>query len=215
MRKGIMKIIEKGILPFQEKDFFLPIRDKEDYVRLILNSLQYILIGNDIEEVKLDDCNSKMKIVIDRMSRLFFYQEGKYFSVSFPFTLLLDGDNNIIEVSTFTGTIIESESVSMASSILKDGVFQLNQSLVDYYIESTNVESIGIDLLEIIFHSEPAYLRYDHDPDRVNAKLHPLNHLDINYSSYGTYKLGLNNLINENYFEKVVDTKTNCSYLDD
>ena len=72
MRKGIMKIIEKGILPFQEKDFFLPIRDKEDYVRLILNSLQYILIGNDIEEVKLDDCNSKMKIVIDRMSRLFF-----------------------------------------------------------------------------------------------------------------------------------------------
>ncbi|MCF7567695.1 hypothetical protein L3X37_04860 [Sabulilitoribacter arenilitoris] len=210
-----MKIIEKGILPFQEKDFFFPIRDKEDYVRLILNSLQYILIGNDIEEVNLDDCNSKMKIVVDRMSRLFFYQEGKYFSVSFPFTLLLDDYNNIIEVSTFTGTIIESESVSMASSILKDGLFQLNQSLVDYYIESTNIESSGIDLLEIILHSEPAYLRYDHDPVREDAKLHPLHHLDINYSSYGTYKLGLNKLIIENYFESVVNINTDCSYLEE
>lgn len=210
-----MKVITQGILPFQEKDFFFPIRDKEDYVKLVLNSLKYILIANDIEEVNLDECNSKMKVLVDRMSRLFFYQEGKYFSVSFPFTMLLDNDNNIVEISTFTGIIIDNQCVSSASSILNDGLFQFNQSLVDYYIESTNVESIGIDLLEIIFHSEPAYIRYDHDPDREDGKLHPLHHLDINYSSYGTYKLGLDKLIIEKYFEDVVNINTDCSFLED
>lgn len=106
--------------------------------------------------------------------------------MSFPFTMLLYDDNNIIEISNFTGVIIDSQCVSLASSMLKDGLFQLNQSLVDYYIESNNVKSIGIDLPEIIFHSEPVYIRYDHDPDREDAKRHPLHHLDINYSSYGT-----------------------------
>ena len=210
-----MKVITQGILPFQEKDFFFPIRDKEDYVKLILNSLKYILIANDIEEVNLNNCNSKMKVLVDRMSRLFFFQEGKYFSISFPFTMILDDEDNIVEISTFTGTIIDSQCVSLANSILKDGLFQLNQSLVDYFIESTSVESIGIDLLEIIFHSEPAYIRYDYDPERENAKLHPLNHLDINYSSYGTYKLGLGGIINERYFENLADINTDCSFLDD
>ncbi|MFC4636079.1 hypothetical protein ACFO3O_19370 [Dokdonia ponticola] len=210
-----MKEITIGILPFQEKDFFFPIRDKVDYVKLILNSTQYLLLSNDIEEVDLKECNSKLKVVIDRMSRLFFYQKGKYFSISFPFILRLDDDDKILEITTFTGTIIDSQSVSMASAVLKDGIFQLSQSLIDYYLEASKVESYGIDLLETIFHSEPAYLRYDYDPEREDGRQHPLNHLDVNYSSYGTYKLGLNNEIIENYFENVVNINTDCSFLDD
>ena len=98
-------------------------------------------------------------------------------------------------------------------SILDDEQFILNPSLTDFYIESNIIDTNGILILEEIFLSEPAYIRYDHDSDNENGKLHPLNHLDVNYSAYGTFKLGLENLMVENYFEDVLNIKTDCSYL--
>lgn len=210
-----MKVIMKGILPFQEKNFFFPIREKADYVRLILNTIQYLLIEKELEDLDLDECQSQLRVVVDKMSRVFLYRNGKYFSVSFPFIILLDSNNDIEEITTYEGIKIDSQNVSFANSILNDGSFQLNQSLVDFYLESTAFESTGLDLLEKIFHSEPAYIRYDHDPQREDGKLHPLDHLDVNYSSYGTYKIGLNNIITEDYFENLINLNTDCSFLED
>lgn len=77
------------------------------------------------------------------------------------------------------------------------------------------MESLGLSLLEEILRFEPSYIRYDNDPYNENGKLHPLHHLDINYSTYGTFKIGFNNSISSNYFENFQNTNTDCSYIAD
>ncbi|MBW2937413.1 hypothetical protein KXJ69_04810 [Aureisphaera sp. CAU 1614] len=148
------------------------------------------------------------------MSRLFFYRQDKFFSVAFPFSVITE-DDEIVEISSFSGISIDSKALSSVLSILEDSSFKLNPSVTDYYIESNTVENIGISLLEEIFQSEPSYVRYDYDPKYVNGRLHPLHHLDINYSSYGTYKLGLNNSIAIDYFDNILNLNTDCTYLED
>jgi hypothetical protein len=204
-----MKIIERDIFPFKEDEFFYAIRDKIDYARLIIYTTRYLLLNMETTGI---ECNSQLKLCIDKMSRLFFYKEKKYFSVSFPFSVQIDGDE-IIDISTFSGKAINSKSLSSVISILDDSAFRINPSLTDYYIESDTAESIGIAILEEIFQSEPAYIRYDNDPANEKGKLHPLNHLDINFSSYGTYKIGLENEIQTIFFDNILDIRTECSFL--
>lgn len=204
-----MKLIEREIFTFKENEFFYPLRDKIDYARLIIYATRYLLLNIETNGA---ECNSQLKLCIDKMSRLFFYKEKKYFSVSFPFSVQIDG-NEITDINTFSGKSINSQSLSSVISILEDSSFKLNPSLTDYYIESDTAESIGIAILEEIFQSEPSYIRYDNDPTNENGKIHPLNHLDINYSSYGTYKIGLENEIKTIYFDNVLNIRTDCSFL--
>ena len=60
---------------------------------------------------------------------------------------------------------------------------------------------------------ELGYIRYDYDPEHENKKLHPLYHVDINYSSKGTYKLGINRKMDVDEFIDMLDTKTDCKYV--
>ena len=60
---------------------------------------------------------------------------------------------------------------------------------------------------------ELGYIRYDYDPDHENGTMHPLHHLDVNYSSQGTYKLGMNRKIQTDEFVDMLDVKTACRYI--
>lgn len=204
-----MKIVERDIFPFQEKDFFTPIRDKIEYARVVVLGARQLLLNSEIEGF---DTNSKMKLIVDKMSRLFFYMDKKYFSISFPFTAIIN-ESEVIELTSYSGKNIDHKSISAVISILDNPDFKLNPSLIDFYIEPNSIELSGVFLLEEIFLFEPSYIRYDLDPDRVNGKLHPLNHLDINYSQYSTFKLGLNETITESYFENLQNIKTECSFV--
>jgi len=206
-----VKIVEREIFPFQEKDFFTPIRDKIEYARVIVLGARQLLLNLETEGY---DTNSKMKLVVDKMSRLFFYMDKKYFSISFPFTAIIN-ESEVIELTSYSGKSIDNKSISAVISILDSPDFKLNPSLIDYYIEPNSIESSGVFLLEEIFLFEPSYIRYDLDPNHVNGKFHPINHLDINYSQYSTFKLGLNETITERYFENLQNTKTECSFITD
>lgn len=205
-----MKIIERIILPFQEEDFFIPIRDKVTYIRILLNSINLLLL-NDLE-IEANDSPSKLKLSIDKMSRLFFYKESKYYSISFPFTIICEG-NNIIEISTYSGKTVDFVNISAMLSIINSEYYKNNPSIVDYSIEPFDIEMAGIYLLEEFMHFEPSYIRFDIDPDNENGKLHPLHHLDLNFSQYGTFKLGLSNSITTDYFENIQNTKTDCVFI--
>ncbi len=204
-----MKLIERYIFPFKENEFFNPIRDKIDYAKLIVYATRYLLLNIEMEEV---ECDSKIKLCIDKMSRLFFYKQKKYFSVAFPFSVQID-ENEITDISTLSGKPIDNQSLSSAISILEDSKFNLNPSLTDYYIESDSSDFLGISILEEIFQAEPSYIRYDYDPSHTNGNVHPLNHLDINFSSYGTYKIGLDNEITKEYFDNILNIRTDCKFF--
>lgn len=205
-----MKIVEKIIPKFQEDLFFSAIRDKKDFAKLLAVSARNLLI--DFEEIGAVVSECKMKLVVDKMSRLFYFKEDKYFSVSFPFTVLID-KGHVIDIKTLSGKKVDNKSISAIISILEEEQFQLNPSLLDLYIASSELSSLGVELLEEIFQSEPCYIRYDNDPKNEKGALHPLNHLDINYSAYGSYKIGLSKVIPLANFEDVLNINTDCSFL--
>ena len=60
---------------------------------------------------------------------------------------------------------------------------------------------------------ELGYIRYDYDEEHENGDLHPLCHFDINYSTKGTYKLGLRGRIEKKEFIDLLDSKTKCYYV--
>lgn len=207
-----MKIIERNILPFQEDDFFIPVRDKITYIRILLNSINMLLLNNlDVDTTK---STSKFKLCIDKMSRLFFYKESKYFSIAFPLTVICE-DDNIIEITTYSGKTIDFINISAVLSILNNKYYKNNPSILDYSIEPFDIEMAGIYLLEEFMHFEPSYIRFDIDPDNENGKLHPLHHLDLNFSQYGTFKLGLSKNITTDYFENIQNIKTDCVFIID
>lgn len=206
-----MKQITKQIPPFQEKDFFLPVRDKIDYTKLILYSTRLLLIDYTMPSSILQ-CS--MQLIVDKMSRLFFNKENKFFSVSYPFNIFIDG-GIIKDISTYSGTIVDNEILSYAISIINNENFQLNPSPIAFWEECDEYEMKGLNLLEEIFLFEPSYIRYDKDETNQNGKLHPLHHLDINYSAYGTYKLGLKKDMVELSFQNILNITTDCKFLYD
>lgn len=206
-----MKVIEKDILLFQERDFSVPIRDKTDYAKIIVVAAKIFLIDYLPDVSK---CNSKIRLVIDKMSRLFFYKNEKFYSISFPFNVETE-ENVVKKITSYSGRKLDNQSISALISILDNPEFQLNPSPIDFYSQSNDIDEDSFSLLEEIFRFEPAYIRYDNDLDNENGKKHPQHHLDFNYSSYGTFKFGLKIVPDENYFQNLMDINTDCSFLDD
>lgn len=206
-----MKIIKRSIFPFQEKEFFSPIRDKIKYAKIIALSARQLLYNADAKDSTV---NANMKLLVDKMSRLFFYKNQKYFSISFPFTILTK-DNDVLEIATYSGKKLDNKSISAIISILDSEQFKLNPSLIDFFIEPGSIESSGLFILEEIFQFEPSYIRYDFAPENENGKLHPTNHIDINFSQYSTFKLGLLKSISQAYFENLQNTNTDCLFISD
>ena len=206
-----MKVLTKDILPFQEDEFFSPIRSKVDYAKILMSASRNLLLEYELGALV---ATSKMKLVIDRMSRLFFFGEAKYFSISFPFSVQIN-DNKITSIASYSGKEVDFRSISSVVSILENEQFLINTSPIDFYVESSQIESIGLLLLEEIFQFEPGYVRYDNDPENANGKLHPEFHIDVNYSNYGTYKLGLSKNISIEYLENLINLNTDCSFITD
>lgn len=203
-----MKQIELPIAEFDEDYLFEPLRDPIDYARVILHSTRILLMNlHDVGE-----SHHRLKLVIDKMSRLFFYKEEKYFSVSMPFTFDFV-ENEIVQIYTKTGLEVDSRVISDAISVIENKQFQLYPICSHFLFEGEYNSEDGVKVLEEILAFEPGYLRYDHDPNHVNGNFHPLHHLDFNFSSPGTYKVGLDSNISNSDFESLVNIKTECSFL--
>lgn len=69
-------------------------------------------------------------------------------------------------------------------------------------------------LLNYMFFQEDGYLRFDYDEENSDGHLHPLNHIDINYSNTSTFKLGLKSRMDFHTFWDVLRSDTNCFYLE-
>jgi len=204
-----MKVITKDIDDFWEPNIFMPIRDKIDYARVILFSARFLLLNINSTT---PNCSCKLRVIIDKMSRLFFYKNDKYYSISFPFSITIENEQ-IIQLRTQSGMNVDFANLSSAISIIEHDAFKLNPSAIEFWLEGDAHYEIGLLLIEQIFQTEPAYIRYDIDEKNQNGRIHPLIHLDVNYSSYGTYKLGLEKNIDDSIFESIMNINTNCSYL--
>lgn len=215
-----MKIILRKIESYENKKFSQTLKQHKDYTRVLLEITRKILSNDDSIDIKDTSLSSQayLKLAIDKQSRIFIYLSiDKFYSLEYPCQVEVDKfTQQVNSVYTTSGINCTLELISNAISILDDVKCD---SIIDVY-ESRDEEDTFLNieaykLLEYFWAHEPCYLRYDYDPKSCNGALHPLNHLDINISLKGSYKLGLKSKLSPSEFENIVNKNTDCYYLFD
>lgn len=189
-----------------------PLRTKKDIIQLLLRTLSMMLA-----RISPGMKQEVIYVHIDKMNRIFYSLQSKIFSVQFPFSIDIMDDENIRIYDVETGLDIDFTMVSALTSVLCGEYEEIEDMFCVIDDEASEKNISAKDLWHIVrrlLAYEVGYLRYDFDEEHVNGKLHPLNHLDINYEDQSTYKLGLENKIDYAILKNLVDTKTDCNFLD-
>lgn len=212
-----MKQILRKIDPYENINFSKTIRGRLEYASVMLVIMRKILDNSSAFDLGKNYRSDipYLKLFIDKQSRVFVYlSPDKFYSMSFPCSVSIDmTSNNVNSIYTLSGIECSNKTISEAITVLND----INTtSIVDVY-ESRDPDSpnniLAYKLIEFLWSEEPCYIRYDFDIVNNNGKKHPLNHLDINFTSRGTYKLGLDNRIIPIVFEDIIDSQSDCYYL--
>lgn len=193
-----------------------PIRTREEAILLLLYTIRMF----DIEQFLTEERSEKVKILIDKMNRIFYLLEGKMFSMQFPFCVDENNQKDMIIYHNSTGTVINS----MVLSFLIEAFEEMNQKTVDFEDifemimepEVNNSEFTTREMWLLILHLlkyDLGYIRYDIDPEHENGRMHPLNHLDICLDTLATYKIGLDKKIEFNDFKNIMDITSECWYI--
>lgn len=205
---------------YENKKFSQTLKQHKDYTRVLLEITRKLLSNYDSLDVdeKSIFLQPYLKLIIDKQSRVFIYiSADKFYSLAYPCQVEIDQiTKHVNSIYTTSGINCTFELISNAISILDD--VQYN-SIIDVY-ESRDEENASMNieaykLVEYFWAHEPCYLRYDYDPKSDNGKLHPLNHLDVNISLKGSYKLGLGAKLTPYVFEDIINKNTDCYYLFD
>lgn len=211
-----MKRIERKLGEFYCEKIQKPIRSKQDIILLLLESLKLV---NSTEESS--NTKGKMVIYIDKMSRIFYETDAKIFSLHFPFAIEEKKGHSFKIYDSLTDIEITDQMISLLISVFqKNGKLEESlETVMDFIIESAeDYEYKEIDniwrVLFKLWYMEDGYIRYDYDPVHENGRIHPLYHLDVNYSSNLTYKIGLKDALNMDAFQNLLDIKTGSAYLE-
>ena len=191
------------------------IRKKEDIIILLLETMKMFLLGDIIT-----DENRQGLVVIkkDKMSRVFYEIKGKCFSYQFPFNIEVNDKDEFKFYENSLGVELDNQLISILIDIFNRDIIEQNCLDEIYYELGCAEEILEIDsiwiLVKKLISFESGYLRFDHDPERQHGHIHPLNHFDVYFSSGSTFKIGLNKLITLEDFFDILDSNTECHYLD-
>ena len=201
-----------------------PLRTKRELILLVLNTIRVIDACVEGEESK-----GKIVLKVDHMNRLFYEVENKIFSVQFPFSIEIKEDDTFRIYDNQAGVDIDNKIISLLIGMFEKydlkiitfedfftELYQVADESKDLEAEdeSKNIEAEVLwKLIKRMTLFDVGYLRYDYDKEHQNGKLHPLNHLDINYESSCTYKIGLKKKIELDQLMDVVDIVSECSFL--
>lgn len=213
-----MELIFNITEPQHKKRLTGKVHTAKDYVELKL-SLMEILVsfwnGNpDNPRIPY------VKIVQNgEMQRAFIVCQDKISSFGFEYHIKSNNrdfnvqPNNIIEFN-YGGSAINARAISEAKTICQ--IYGAREENTYCYtvldIDETTSDEAFI-LFESLFMSEAGYIRFDHDIKNVDPILHPMDHLDVNYSKFVHYKLGLPNRIQITEFLDILNIKTRCRVL--
>lgn len=210
-----MKNIVIEIKDYELNDFKSHKDEIKDYVYLVLLISSKIINGS---YMKVDDVKKIhtpfLLIDVCKHSRAFvFISYNKYYTISYPLNIKIL-DNTPKLYSTEKGIEINNQLVSECIGIVKS--LRDGGNFLDVWMENDEpYTQSSIDILELIFHTEPSYLRYDYD--KIGAKgrqeKHPEHHLDVNMSRRGKYKLGLYEHLSQVDFINLVKDDTDCLFL--
>lgn len=205
-----MKKYEFSIYKTQEDFFFTPIRGHNSYVLLLAEVLNLISVGDSLP---IEKSRAKLVIEVEKMSRVHLISDKKYFSVNFPFSII---ESDRLEIYSPSVGLINDVTISFIRSVFRDSGYLENDCIADFagnILDHDFFSNSWWPLIKELLSLESGYIRYDHDPERANGRLHPLHHLDIFSGSKSTFKLGLNGYISESEFSDMLNLKTDCRFI--
>ncbi len=200
------------------------IRHRLDLINIIISACEMINSNQFIALKSIDELKDDYPfILIESTSRLYLFEKNKFFSVSFPFQI-----NTEKSQVSFLSIPITLGILSIITSVLNDfderqSIVELTENILDneeYKALLKDEQQTVEELIVCLLSYETGYVRYDYDPENYNKykslgkpDLHPLNHLDINYTSNATYKLGIKSSIDIKRFLDCLDLNTNCWFV--
>lgn len=208
--------MKQFVLPidkYQAESFLGAIRSKKDVIILWMNAIKAFIANQPASD---DDQAASLAIVIRSMSRLFCELNSgeKIFSVSFPFNTKME--NSEIIFQSREGIQIDSRVSSQILSLI-EGSDILDckdfSQFIDPIFDATEMDNTLWTLIRELMLTEDAYLRYDKDSSRINGHLHPEHHIDLYYSSSGSFKIGLDEKIDRPTLVSILSIETDCHYL--
>lgn len=197
-----------------------PIRTKKHVIMLMLEAIPLLTNADVLERPS----NNYIILRVDKMKRLFFVIENKIFSFNFPFNVEVQEEkNNPIIYDSITDLELNALNLTVLKSAFEEtfygnenqGILDLDSELmqvIDSFDTKPNKDQVW-QILKTLQMFESSYLRYDYDEVRENGKLHPLNHIDINYTSDGTFKIGINDTLDCNTFIDILDVNTDSYFI--
>lgn len=206
-------------------DKFFPhyrIKTKPHLIEILMEAARFVLIQNDSELQTPDDkAVGKIVIYIDKMSRLFFFTNNKYYSIALPFYII--EEENKIRISFKNQVDVTPLLISKVISVINCDEFKEQCSLgfITPICEGEEEcdENFWVFLRELLL-MDDGYIRYDFDQKNYDEAVengeehkHPLNHYDLFYSNNATFKIGLSDKITNDNFINLLNTKTECEYL--
>lgn len=166
---------------------------------------------------KIDGKEADLVIFVDKMSRLFWGVGDKIHSIQYPF-LLKEKEGFLI--SLFQGKVIDSQTIAILSTIIRDknNIVKSIENMLDAFMDTMNEFEIldnnyaqfCWELLLYLLSFETGYLRYDHDENRADPILHPVDHIDLFYSSNSTFKIGLQDRIDVDDLKSILNINEKC-----
>lgn len=153
----------------------------------------------------------RIVLKIDKMSRLFFFSENRYLSISVPLTVMVSSDN--IPVFQYGDKEVDAEIISWLLMIAKNNDDVLSDDdYITFEMECDERNFDFISLRRLIDDADYGYIRYDVDPAgfknaRNNGKphLHPLFHCDVHLSNSATFKIGCMKSVSPAQFIDLLD----------
>lgn len=199
------------------------IKSKMQLLSILLESLRYMMYKSNSPLTR--PCG-KIIIYIDKMSRIFFFSDKKYYSISLAMTVIENQSKCESEPKyefELNGIRLTSQLISSLIELLNSGIERVLSSidfadLIDG--EERKFENEVWATFRDLILFEEGYIRYDRDINayseavkRGHGDLHPENHLDICLRSGSQFKLGLNKELSENEFIDILNIKTSCKFI--
>ncbi len=209
-----MKHHKIKLLTYHRDKIFSPVRRQLDFVKLILNSSKILL--TPLPDIRGKESNCYLELRISKMSRLFFFDKDKHFSVHYPFNV--EKNNEMVISCPILNITLDSKIISETISISKE-FEKNNSSLINTYLSIDSEEwkvnplDDAFSLFEWLLTTEASYIRYDYDKKNEKGEFHPLHHLDINFSQRGAYKIGLEQSMPAPHFVDMLDITKECFFI--
>lgn len=210
-----MKKIFIAINDYELDDFKSHKDGMKDYVYLVLLISRKIISDSYIKvnDVKIIQSPFLMIDICKHSRAYVFISFNKYYTISYPLNIkILDGITKLY--SSEKGIEVNNQLISDCISIIK--ALKDDGNFLDVWMDNDeSYTQSSIDILELIFHTEPSYLRYDYDKTSAKGReeKHPEHHLDINMSRRGKYKLGLYEHLSHADFINLVKDDADCLFL--